>query len=54
MPAFDGNTNVMCYLDDIYIYLKARSDGVIPRGRLPGRDEKPQAAKDHEKACVGR
>jgi len=53
MPAFDGNNNVMCYLDDIYIYLKARSDDVLPRGRPPGRDEKPQAARDHDKACFG-
>lgn len=24
MPAFGDNPNVMCYLDDIYVYLKAR------------------------------
>ena len=53
MPAFEGNNNVMCYMDDIYVYLKARSDGVLPRGRPPGRDEKPQSAKDHDKACFG-
>jgi hypothetical protein len=53
MPPFDGNTNIMCYLDDIYIYLKARSDDVLPRGRPPGRDEKPQSARDHDKACFG-
>ncbi len=33
MPAFGTNPNVMCYLDDIYAYLRARSDGVIGRGR---------------------
>lgn len=33
MPPFDGNRNIMCYIDDIYVYLKARSDGVLPRGR---------------------
>ncbi len=33
MPAFGTNPNVMCYLDDIYAYLKARSDGVVGRGR---------------------
>src|SRR5688572_12604573 len=32
MPAFGTNPNVMCYLDDIYAYLKARSDGVVGRG----------------------
>lgn len=54
MPPFDGNKNVMCYIDDIYIYLKARSEGVLPRGRPSGRDEKPQAAKDNDTACLGR
>ena len=54
MPPFDGNKNVMCYIDDIYIYLKARSDGALPRGRPPRRDEKPQAAKDNDMACLGR
>ena len=33
MPAFGNNPNVYCYMDDLYVYLKARSDGAIPRGR---------------------
>ena len=33
MPSFAENPNVMKHLGDIYAYLKARSDGVIPRGR---------------------
>jgi hypothetical protein len=33
MLAMGTNPNVMCYLDDIYAYLRARSDGVIGRGR---------------------
>ena len=33
MPSFGTNLNVMCYLDDIYIYLKAVGSGAIPRGR---------------------
>ena len=28
MPAFGDNKNVMCYIDDIYVYLRARSVGV--------------------------
>ena len=42
MPAFGNNPNVMCYLDDIYIYLRARSDGALARGRPAeegGQDE---------------
>ena len=33
MPAFGTTEDVVEYLDDIYGYLKARSDGVIGRGR---------------------
>ena len=33
MPPFKENADVMKYLDDIYAYLKARSDGAIPGGR---------------------
>ena len=53
MPALGDNRNVMCYIDDIYVYLKARADGVLPRGRPAKRIEKPAAAEEHEKACFG-
>ena len=53
MPALGDNKNVMCYIDDMYVYLKARADGAMPRGRPPGRDDKPQAAKDYDKQCLG-
>jgi methanol metabolism-related c-type cytochrome len=33
MPPFGEVEDVMLYLDDIYAYLKARSDGVLGRGR---------------------
>jgi methanol metabolism-related c-type cytochrome len=33
MPAFGTTEDVVNYLDDIYAYLKARSDGVVGRGR---------------------
>jgi methanol metabolism-related c-type cytochrome len=33
MPPFGLVEDVMLYLDDIYAYLKARSDGAIGRGR---------------------
>jgi methanol metabolism-related c-type cytochrome len=35
MPAFGEVEDVVLYLDDIYGYLKARSDGVLGRGRPP-------------------
>lgn len=53
MPALGDNRNVMCYIDDIYVYLKARADGVLPRGRPAKRVEKPAAAEEYEKVCVG-
>jgi hypothetical protein len=33
MPAFGEDPNVVNYIDNIYAYLKARSDGKIPQGR---------------------
>jgi mono/diheme cytochrome c family protein len=35
MPAFGEVEDVALYVDDIYGYLKARSDGVVSRGRPP-------------------
>jgi methanol metabolism-related c-type cytochrome len=39
MPPFGEVEDVMLYLDDIYGYLKARSDGVLGRGRPERLDE---------------
>lgn len=52
MPAFGDNKNVYCYMDDIYVYLRARADGAAPRGRPPKHDAKSQATKDAEAACM--
>jgi methanol metabolism-related c-type cytochrome len=53
MPAFGTNVNVMCYLDDIYVYLRARSNDAIPGGRPPAHEDKPEAAKAAESSCTG-
>jgi methanol metabolism-related c-type cytochrome len=53
MPAFGTNLNVMCYLDDIYVYLKAVGSGAIPRGRPQKKAEKPDAFTKAEDACMG-
>jgi methanol metabolism-related c-type cytochrome len=55
MPAFGDNKNVMCFIDDLYLYLKARAEGVLPAGQLGGRNHapKPQEARDYEKSCFG-
>lgn len=52
MPAFGMNPNVMCFVDDIYAYLKARSDGAVGRGR-PDREDKPEEARERDEACLG-
>ncbi len=53
MPAFGDNKNVMCYLDDIYVYLRARSTDAVPRGRPAGHVEKLAKATETEKECLG-
>lgn len=53
MPSFGTNLNVMCYLDDIYIYLKAVGAEAIPRGRPQKKAEKPDAFTQAEDACMG-
>jgi len=53
MPGFGLDPNVMCYLDDIYAYLKARSDGALGRGRPAKHADKPPAAAEAENACMG-
>ncbi len=53
MPAFGANPNVMCYLDDIYTYLRARGTDAIPRGRPAKRAEKPEGYATAEASCMG-
>lgn len=52
MPSFAENVNVMCFVDDIYAYLKARADGALARGR-PEHEAKPQEAKERDDSCMG-
>ncbi|GJE60313.1 c-type cytochrome, methanol metabolism-related [Methylobacterium trifolii] len=53
MPAFGDNKNVMCYADDLYVYLKARATGAMGRVRPGDKEDKPEAAKKSEKECMG-
>ncbi|QDL93910.1 c-type cytochrome, methanol metabolism-related (plasmid) [Paroceanicella profunda] len=53
MPSFGTNKNVMCYIDDIYIYLKARGTDAIPRGRPAKKESKSDAFTENEDACMG-
>ena len=38
MPAWKENPNLMKYVDQLYLYLLARSDGVIPPGKIQRYD----------------
>ncbi|WP_424985427.1 c-type cytochrome, methanol metabolism-related [Microbulbifer sp. S227A] len=53
MPHFGDNPNVMCYLDDIYVYLKARGMDVIARGRPAKKEAKSDMIREAEDACMG-
>lgn len=53
MPAFGANPNVMCYLDDIYTYLRARGTDAVPRGRPAKKEAKSEAYAEAEKSCMG-
>jgi len=53
MPAFGADPNVMCYIEDIYAYLKARSAGTLGRGRPDPQPKKPADVAAAETACMG-
>jgi methanol metabolism-related c-type cytochrome len=52
MPAFADNKNVMCYLDDIYVYLRARANDAVARGRPAKHEDKPAAFDKAEENCM--
>jgi methanol metabolism-related c-type cytochrome len=54
MPAFGNNPNVMCYVDDIYIYLRARASDAVGRVRPAKHEERPEAFAKAEDACMGK
>ncbi len=43
----------MCYIDSIYIYLRGRSDGAIPRGRPAEHEPKPKSFAEAVDSCMG-
>src|ERR1700726_3763272 len=43
MPAFGTDPNVMCYLDDTFVYVRARANEAVPRGRPQKHAEKPKS-----------
>jgi methanol metabolism-related c-type cytochrome len=53
MPSFANDKNVMCYLTDIYVYLRARSVNAVPRGRPAKHANPPEAFEKNEDKCMG-
>jgi methanol metabolism-related c-type cytochrome len=53
MPANGDNRNVMCYIDAIYTYLRARGDEAIGRGRPQQHAPKPPSFSKAEDECMG-
>jgi methanol metabolism-related c-type cytochrome len=53
MPAFGDNPNVACYMDDIYVYLRARSTDAVGRVRPAKHEDKSDAYAKAEDACMG-
>jgi len=52
MPSFGLDKNVKCYIDDIYVYLRARANDAVGRGRPAKHEEKPEAATKWEDSCM--
>lgn len=52
MPALGDDKNVMCYLDAIFVYLRARGDGAIGRGRPAEHEPKPASFAKEEDECM--
>lgn len=53
MPANGENKNVMCYIDAIYVYLRARGDNALGRGRPAMHAPKPASFSKAEDECMG-
>jgi methanol metabolism-related c-type cytochrome len=53
MPAFGDNSNVGCYMDDLYVYLRARANDAIGRGRPAKHEDKSEAYTKAESSCMG-
>ena len=54
MPAFGDNPNVACYMDDLYIYLRARANDATGRVRPAKHEDKPAAFQQAEDSCMGK
>jgi methanol metabolism-related c-type cytochrome len=54
MPAFGDNPNVACYMDDLYVYLRARANDATGRVRPAKHEDKTDAYTKAETSCMGK
>jgi methanol metabolism-related c-type cytochrome len=54
MPAFGDNPNVACYMDDLYVYLRARANDAVGRVRPAKHEDKSDAYTKAETSCMGK
>lgn len=53
MPALGTNKNVMCFINEIYVYLRARSTGALGRGRPEKHAPVPPGFDKASYQCLG-
>jgi methanol metabolism-related c-type cytochrome len=53
MPSFATNKNVQCYVNDIYVYLRARATGQLDRQPPAKHEDKQKVYTDTETDCLG-
>jgi methanol metabolism-related c-type cytochrome len=54
MPALGTNPNVACYMDDLYVYLRARANDAWGRVRPAKNEGKSEAYAAAESSCMGK
>jgi methanol metabolism-related c-type cytochrome len=54
MPAFGDNPNVACYMDDLYVDLRARANDAVGRVRPAKHEDKTDAYAKAETSCMGK
>lgn len=53
MPSFANDKNVMCFIQEIYAYLRARSTGAVGRGRPAKHAPAPKGFNEASYKCLG-
>lgn len=52
-PAFGTNPLVMCFVDDLFVYLRARAVGALGPGTPAMQQDQPETAREDAAFCLG-